>query len=80
MNHLGHQHDSEPVTKSDKAMSQRHLKHRVEISKEKLKIAAKSIEYNKAHRDEHHKAMKEMAKEIKQEKKNLAKASKKLHG
>ncbi len=66
MSHLGKQHESKPVTASDKVMSKRHLKHRAEIdnmpeSKEKLKL---SIKYNKSHKKEHEKALKKAAKQL----------------
>lgn len=76
MSQLGKQHESKPVTSSDKEMSKRHLAHRAEIDKleEKegktdAKVLKKSIKYNESHLKEHAKALdkakKEMAKRMK---------------
>ena len=52
---MGHQHESEPVTKADKEMSRRHKKHRAAIAKiqpmEKQLVA--SNKYNLPHAREH---------------------------
>lgn len=70
MNPLGKQHESKPVTPSDKKMSERHLKHRAEIDKMKSdgepkdKILKKSIKYNEAHEKEHAKAKKDAEKAL----------------
>ncbi len=68
---LGHQHESKPVTKADKAMSKRHKKHRKAVekmskktSKDKLKALKKSIQYNDAHAQEHLKAIKDRRREL----------------
>ena len=67
---LGEQHPSKPVSKSDKTMSDRHLKHRAKIEemkkdgKPKDKILKKSMKYNEAHMKEHQKALKAAAKEL----------------
>ncbi len=59
---LGKQHPSKPVTKSDKDMSERHLKHRAKIEQMKKdgepreKILKKSLKYNEKHEKEHKKA------------------------
>lgn len=64
---MGKQHESEPVTASDKEMSKRHKDHRHEIdgmkdSENKFKL---SMKYNEAHAKEHLKAMKENRKKLK---------------
>ncbi len=69
--YLGHQHDSKPVTKADKAMSKVHKKHRKQVEKmaektdkEKAKKLKVSIKYNDAHAKEHLKAIKDRRKEL----------------
>jgi hypothetical protein len=76
MSGLGKQHESKPVTMSDKIMSKRHHAHRAEINemkskgKSKEKILKKSIKYNKAHAQEHEKALKEAVKALEKRKKD----------
>ncbi len=51
---LGPQHDTKPVTASDKVMSKRHLRHRAEVGKMKgpAKLRASRF-YNLSHSKEH---------------------------
>lgn len=63
---MGHQHESKPVTDTDKEMSKRHKARRATIDKidnerERLK---ESLKYNKAHAKEHMKALKESSKRL----------------
>ena len=69
---MGHQHESEPQTDSDKEMSKRHKAHRHEVdmikdTKKKLKL---SVKYNIAHAKEHMKALKDSRKRLKKMGKN----------
>ena len=65
--HLGKQHESEPVTESDKIMSKRHKEHRRELDgmKEGEKKLKLSMKYNMAHAKEHIKALKDARKRVK---------------
>lgn len=65
---MGHQHESKPVTKADKAMSKRHKAHRKMVDKikgkrEKLIASSKyNLPHAKEHMDQHKENLKALAK------------------
>jgi hypothetical protein len=78
---MGKQHNSEPITDSDKVMSKRHKEHRKEIDhmKDGPEKLRKSMVYNALHQREHQKAMvdaKDRLKAFKKDRKSSAKMHK----
>ncbi|HEX9503612.1 MAG TPA: hypothetical protein VF974_04810 [Patescibacteria group bacterium] len=70
---MGHQHETKPVTASDKIMSKRHLNHRAEVDSMKgIPKLLKSAQYNLPHAKEHLKAAKDVAKKLKDSKPDVA--------
>ncbi len=64
---MGKQNHLKPVTKSDKEMSKRHLKHRAELDdmdEDDEKTLKKSMKYNEKHKEEHEKALEKCKKKL----------------
>lgn len=70
---MGHRHPSRPVTKADKAMSKRHLKHRAEVDAMPEKTLDQEIEKTKVSIHYHHSHGPEHMKEGKKQQKHLKK-------